>query len=491
MASICKDPNGRKRILFVNGEGDRKSIRLGKMSLADAREVNAKVESILSATLAGRSLDNPTAKWVADMPNTLAGKLAAVGLISKRDARKAATLDEFIESYVSRRMDVSPHTRRIWRQTKRNLVDYFGANKPLAEITKGAAADWRLSLVAKELADATVRKHCGFAKHFFAQAVDHELIESNPFSKLVSSPVGNESRQRFISRDDISKVLDAAPDAEWRLIIALSRYGGLRCPSEHLALTWDDVDWAENRLHITSPKTARHAGHESRVMPLFPELRPYLDAVFHSAEPGKYVVTRYRNLAGNIRTQMTRIVKRAGLMPWPRIFHNLRASRQTELEETFPTHVVCRWIGNSPQVARKHYLQVTEEHFDQAIQGGAKSGALVAQNQAQQAHAGSRREPQKGRSERAQSPEKAGRERESLGKSHNLRDSKAEVHGNRTSDENTGKTAVVAESGAESGALCPGFPEMDAGLATVIDAWPSLPNDVRTTIVTLVRGAVD
>jgi integrase len=65
---------------------------------------------------------------------------------------------------------------------------------------------------------------------------------------LVSSSVGNESRQYFVSRDETEKVIDAAPDAEWRLIIALSRYGGLRCPSEHLGLTLDDVDWEHGRV---------------------------------------------------------------------------------------------------------------------------------------------------------------------------------------------------------------------------------------------------
>ena len=49
MASISKDPNGRKRLTFVDGGGDRKYVRLGKMTMANAREVKSKVESILSA----------------------------------------------------------------------------------------------------------------------------------------------------------------------------------------------------------------------------------------------------------------------------------------------------------------------------------------------------------------------------------------------------------------------------------------------------------
>ena len=32
------------------------------------------------------------------------------------------------------------------------------------------------------------------------------------------------------------------------------------------------------------------------------------------------------------------------------------------------SHVVNAWIGNSRQVAEKHYLQVTDDHFVRALQ---------------------------------------------------------------------------------------------------------------------------
>ena len=85
-----------------------------------------------------------------------------------------------------------------------------------------------------------------------------------------------------------------------------------------------------------------------------------------------YVIARYRDTNANLRTQLTRIIRRAGLAPWPRLFHNLRSSRQTELEERFPTHVVCRWLGNSPRIASKHYLQVREADFQKAAQNPAQ-----------------------------------------------------------------------------------------------------------------------
>ena len=59
----------------------------------------------------------------------------------------------------------------------------------------------------------------------------------------------------------------------------------------------------------------------------------------------------------------------------PKLWQNLRATRQTELAETFPIHVVCDWIGNSRAVAQEHYLQVTDEHFEAAQNAHAQGSS--------------------------------------------------------------------------------------------------------------------
>ena len=84
------------------------------------------------------------------------------------------------------------------------------------------------------------------------------------------------------------------------------------------------------------------------------------------------------------------------------------ASRETELAREFPLHVVTEWLGNTPQIALQHYLRVTDENFERATQsapeGGAKSGAQVAQNAVQQAHAANRTDWQ----ETTKAPDKQG-----------------------------------------------------------------------------------
>jgi len=83
----------------------------------------------------------------------------------------------------------------------------------------------------------------------------------------------------------------------------------------------------------------------------------------------------------NLRTEMTRLLRRAGVSGWPRLFHTAslregRASRQTELQREFPLHVVCSWLGNSPHIAQQSYLLVTEDDFARAA-GVAKVMAEV------------------------------------------------------------------------------------------------------------------
>jgi integrase len=216
-------------------------------------------------------------------------------------------------------------------------------------------------------------------------------VTDNPFADLVSAVRGNPSRLYFVTRDEAAKVLDACPDAEWRLLFALARFGGVRTPSESLALKWGDIDWEHDRIRVPSPKTEHIEGKESRFIPMFPELRPYLEELFDQAEPGnEYVITRYRGGSVNLRTQLERIIRRAGVTPWGKPWQNLRSTRETELMEEYPAHVVCAWIGNSESVARKHYLQLTDEHFARAVRGGAPK---AAQKAAQQAHAVKRSEP--------------------------------------------------------------------------------------------------
>ena len=65
------------------------------------------------------------------------------------------------------------------------------------------------------------------------------------------------------------------------------------------------------------------------------------------------------------------------------MYQNLRSSRETELAETFPIHVVAEWLGNSPKTALAHYTQVAEEHYRKALQIPVQQVAEVRRTEPQ------------------------------------------------------------------------------------------------------------
>ncbi len=257
-----------------------------------------------------------------------------------------ATLAGFIKQYIAARPGMKPNTLKNYRQTERSLVEYFGADRLLTEITAGDCDDWKAHQEAKGHAPATIGRNVKRARQFFRAAVRKRLLADNPMQDVKAPAQVNTARAFYVSREATERIIAACPDAEWRLIVALARYGGVRTPSETFALTWADVDWEHNRVRVPSPKTACHAGRESRMLPLFPELRPHLEAVFDEAEPGTtYVIAKHRIASANLRTTLERICDRAGVELWERAFQNMRATRETELTQEHPLHVVVAMVG--------------------------------------------------------------------------------------------------------------------------------------------------
>lgn len=383
MASISTGANGTRTVQFVGKDRKRRSIRLGKVPMKTAEEVCRRVEYILAAAVSGTAPDGDTAKWLASIGDELHARLAAVGLVASRARAAETRLKAFIDAYVAGRTDAKPQTISNLKMFGDRLTAFFGADRDITTVKRSDADAWVIHLKAN-YATATTGRTIKGARQLFKAACRADILTRNPFEDLKAGSAPDKDRQFFITQAATKRVLEACPDGEWQLIVALARYGGLRCPSEHLGLTWTDVDWERSRFRVTSPKTEHHEGKGERWVPIFPELRPYLEAAFERAEPGAvHLITRKRDAEQNLRTRFVKIIRRAGLTPWPKPFQNLRASRETELAAVHPLHVVCEWLGNSTLVAKKHYLQVTEEDFRR----GAESGAVAVQKAVQQSAA--------------------------------------------------------------------------------------------------------
>ncbi|UCC30135.1 MAG: hypothetical protein JSU86_18295 [Phycisphaerales bacterium] len=79
MASLVKVSGGKtpaRAIQFTDPDGQRRTIRLGKVGLEPAREFKRKVEALLSRSITNQPPDAQTSAWVAGLPDKMHAKLA-------------------------------------------------------------------------------------------------------------------------------------------------------------------------------------------------------------------------------------------------------------------------------------------------------------------------------------------------------------------------------------------------------------------------------
>ncbi len=381
MASIGREgtKGELKRLIWRDASGKQQSLRLGKCSERAATSALAGFERVLEAHRVGSTLHPDGVRWLEAIDDRLHARVAKLGLAEPRKGAEVVTLGTLLERFEAT-LTVRPGTRTTYLQGVGMLRDHFGDAEPIRAITPIRADEWRKwigepkkvnkadgTVTIKRLSNATVAKRTKTARMVFDKAVRWGMLDANPFADIRCGTQANPERSFYVDRKTIEALLDACPDAQWRAIIGLSRFAGLRCPGELVGLTWANIDWLHGRLTVRSPKTDGHEGHAVRLVPIAPELRAILQDLFDRAEPGtEAVVPRLRSAGMNLRTGFERIITKAGVKPWPRLFHNMRASCATDWVETFPSHAVAGWLGHSPMIAATHYLQTRDAHFNLA-----------------------------------------------------------------------------------------------------------------------------
>ena len=336
MASISTDKSGNRRILFTNRDGQRKAVYLGSMPKKQAETVCTKIEALNAAKVAGVAPADEVSRWTAGIGDDLHAKLLSMGLVDPRNRPTEplkASLESFIERFIQGGGDKSPRTLIHYRQCRGLLMEHFGADKALVDITKHDAklfVSWlrgtKKTVSGNPFAENTVRGHVETAKTIFNTMVDAELRPDSPFKGISHQQLKRKDRMVFLDRETIRRVLESCPDARWRAIVVLCRFGGLRCPSELLELRWADIDFERSRMRVRSPKGEKF-GKGLREIPLFEEVRTVLEELFMEPGGAEHVISANdRSGDKNLRTTFEKIIRRAGLKPWESL--RFRRTRQ-------------------------------------------------------------------------------------------------------------------------------------------------------------------
>lgn len=296
----------------------------------------------------------------------------AAGLVHPREtpvSGRRKTLLGFLDELLDARGDLKDSTATNYRQLRVKLAGFFPEDVGLPDLTTLDVENWRSWMKTNlGLAENSVRSHVKNLKCVLGKAKLGNLVEANVAAGQKTKVTANRDRQRFIKPEDIDRIIAVCPSIEWEALTILARYGGLRCPSEVLAVRWCDVDFDRGVLRVKSPKQEHLDNGGWRELPLFPEVRDVLSRMLMSPEGGEYVLQKFRRGdSPNLRTTFCKLIVRAGLDVWTKPFQNLRSSRATELARKYPGWLVARWLGHDTKVAEEHYWQDCPEEFARAI----------------------------------------------------------------------------------------------------------------------------
>lgn len=245
MASILRRKTGAVAIQFLDLRGKRRTLGLGSAPERFVKRAAEVVDDLLDAARFGQPAPAGATAWLEGLNNETFERFVAAGLVVAREKRREApvTVAEHAEAYLARRTDLRPSSRIVLRHVVRNIVAFFG-DKAIAEVTRGDGDDFARWLAKEgrsesqvenkgtELGAATVGKRLQHASTIFNDAVRRGLIPSNVLSDVKKPGATNADRQQYVPAEVIETLIELEPDLEWRALLALARYQGVRTPSE-------------------------------------------------------------------------------------------------------------------------------------------------------------------------------------------------------------------------------------------------------------------
>ncbi|MBI5193257.1 MAG: tyrosine-type recombinase/integrase [Nitrospirae bacterium] len=211
-------------------------------------------------------------------------------------------------------------TYNVYRVAFTRLLEHIG-DIDLKCITRQYLEKFHNLLLERGAKKVSVNTYMRHLKAGLQKAVEWEYLNRNPYTGIKQFRV-DKKLPRFLSQEEIVKLLNSIKDKEYRIMVELYLYTGLR-RSELLRLSWTDIDVAHGFIYLRKTKT-----HLERAIPLTEILTRLIEDLRNISGRREYLF-RWKD-KDVISRLFRRAIKKAGV----------KKARLHDLRHTFASHLV-------------------------------------------------------------------------------------------------------------------------------------------------------
>jgi integrase len=186
------------------------------------------------------------------MRDTFRVEVRSGGVALPTRASFAELADTWLEHMASLRDlgQLAPRTYDKYETDLRLHVRPWFGGRQVRAITPDDLVAWHRDQRGTGSSDWAIRARWIVVRGVLGHAFRHRLVPANVADALESReiPKPGESRQRFLSDDEMTLLLQRVPEA-YLAAIATALFTGVR-QAELLGLTWRDIDFAGEQVHV-------------------------------------------------------------------------------------------------------------------------------------------------------------------------------------------------------------------------------------------------
>ena len=271
--------------------GGLKQVRqtTGQTNKSKALLVAAKLERAAQGTVeAGTDKSQQSKAVLAEMSAEIElGKftglsarkhLARLLALSTGEEMPAYTLETWSAEWLRRKSrDSSKATMARYKSHADAFLKWLGDDrrkKPLESVTPQHVREWRESLQDAGRAGKTVLSYIKDLGAIYRAAMREGIVSFNPCGTAIAdTDTGDSQERKPFTLEEVGKLVEAAPSEEWRGMILVAAFTGLRL-GDAARLSWESVDLDAKKITLIPSKTKRKKREVH--IPIHPDLLAYL-----------------------------------------------------------------------------------------------------------------------------------------------------------------------------------------------------------------------